>query len=287
MQRAWSWSTACHPFIGKPHEQIQELCRSAGLAGIEGWTEFFPNETEAEIEAIGAAYRRAGVPVDSFHLPFGSGDDIASFYETLRRQAVDKARYWIERAAAAGARVGIQHPSTNRLNVDVEGVDNYLGQLGKSLETLLPIAERLGFTIALENMLPGDEGGRLGSRPGHFARFSQEFAHPSLGFCLDTGHALVAGGAEADAFFDAMAPRLVAFHLADNGGDRDSHLAPGRGLVDWDCVFRRAATIGYADRMCIETPPFAQGPDYTPEAWQQLVADTDALAERALAVWTP
>ena len=65
-----------------------------------------------------------------------------------------------------------------------------LAAIGK----LLPAAEKLNFTVALENMLPGEQGPRLCSRPEHFERIIAEFAHPNLGFCLDTGHALVAGG---------------------------------------------------------------------------------------------
>jgi sugar phosphate isomerase/epimerase len=77
---------------------------------------------------------------------------------------------------------------------------------------------------------------------------------------------------------------MVAYHLADNAGDRDSHLAPGHGLVDWNTVFRRAAEIGFSGCMCIETPPFAAGAKgtYTVEAWKQMVDDTDTLVAQAL-----
>ena len=110
-------------------------------------------------------------------------------------------------------------------DVDDDGLDTYLGQLRKSLDELLPVAERLNYTIALENLPPGPNDGRLSSRVEHFERIEKEFKHPSLGFILDTGHALMAGGTEgADRFHAVMAPRMVAYHLADNAGDRDSHL---------------------------------------------------------------
>lgn len=284
MRKTWSWSTTGYSFVGKPHETIHEICKTAGLAGIEGAPELFDGKTDVELEAIGAQYRAAGLVIETFHLPFNAQDDLASFYETVRKQAVETTRTWIERSARLGATVGIQHPSTSRYNVDVEGFDNYLRQLGKSLSALLPVAETLGYTIALENMLPG-EGGRLASRPEHFERFIQEFDHPNVGFCLDTGHALVAAGPErADAFFAAMAPRLVAFHLADNAGDRDSHLAPGHGLVDWAAVFQHAARLNYTRCLCIETPPFAYGPNstYSLNAWRQMVVEMDGLAETAM-----
>jgi sugar phosphate isomerase/epimerase len=281
MQKTWSWSTTGYSFVGKPHETIREICKAAGLAGIEGAPELFEGKTDSELEAIGKEYRAAGLRVETFHLPFTAQDDLASFYETSRRQAVERARLWIERAAILGATVGICHPTTNRYNVDVEGLDNYLRQLGKSLETLLRVAEALGFTIALENMLPS-EGGRLASRPEHFEMFARQFKGPNLGFCLDTGHALVAGGpGGADEFYAVMAPHIVAFHLADNAGDRDSHLAPGHGLVDWTAFFRRTAELRYSRSICIETPPFAHGPNYGLDAWRGMVADTEALVEKA------
>ena len=282
MKKTWTLSATGYSFTDKSHGEIHEICKAAGLDGIEGVPPLFEGKADSELEAIGKAYRDAGLFIETFHLPFSREDDIASFYETDRQQAVDKALLWMERAALVGATVGIQHPTTSQCSVDTEGLDIYLRQLGRSLETLLPTAEKLGFTIAIENMLPSG-GGRLASRPEHFESFIQEFGHPNLGFCLDTGHALVAGGPEgADGFFEVMAPHISAFHLADNAGDRDSHLAPGRGLVDWTKLFRQASELKYSNTMCIDTPPFAHGPDYSLGAWKQLVADTDALAENAL-----
>ena len=281
MQKSWTWTTTGYGLAEKSHREIMETCRIAGLTGIEGSPPLFEGNTESELQTIGGSYRSAGLCIETFHLPFSPDDDIASFYETTRRRAVDKMRLWMGRASLVGAKVGIQHPTTNRSDADVEGLETYFIQIGKSLDTLLREAEVLNFTIALENMLPSD-GGRFTSRPEHFERIVRDFAHPNLGFCLDTGHALVASRGDAHRFFDVMAPRMVAFHLADNAGDRDSHLAPGHGRVNWRRFFRQAARIEYRHTMCIETQPFDFGPDYTDSAWKKMVADTEALAESAL-----
>ena len=283
MQIPWSWSTTGYGFVGQPHDEVQATCRAAGLSGLEAVAELVGDGTDAELEELAGQYRAAGLSFDTFHLPFAADDDIASFYETVRRRAADKMKHWVERAADLGVRAAVQHPSTTRHSVDVEGLDTYLRQLGRSLELLLPACEAVGVTLAIENMLPAD-GGRFCSQPEHFERLTSEYGHPNLGFCLDTGHALVAGGGHggAAAFIPAMGDRLVAFHLADNAGDRDSHLAPGRGLVDFGPVFRAAADSGFGHSMCIETPPFAAGPDYTDEAWSQLVRETRDLADAAL-----
>ncbi|MEE2628931.1 MAG: hypothetical protein VX670_10640, partial [Candidatus Latescibacterota bacterium] len=52
--------------------------------------------------------------------------------------------------------------------------------------------------------------------------------------------------------------------------------------VDFGAAFRTASATGYKYSMCIETPPFAQGPAYSLDAWKQMVVDTEALADAAL-----
>lgn len=281
----WTWSTTGFGFAGKTHEEICSLSCEAELAGIEGVAPLFDGMSPSRAEAVGDMYRDAGLRIETFHLPFGADNDIASLYREARKTAVRTARRWMEIAHALGSTVCIQHPAQFHGVPDAAETDATVAALAASLDELLPAAEGLNLKIALENMLPGRGGkrGRFGSHPEDFTRMLSEFGHPALGFCLDTGHALVAAHDKANEFLDAMAPGLIAFHLVDNAGDRDSHLAPGRGNVDWDYTFRGMHRLGYTGQACIETPPFAFGPDYQPEAWKQLVSDTEALALRALA----
>ena len=277
----WFWSL--HALVLRSdHDAIRSACQTAGVHSVEMHSFQLEGKTLQELEGLERDYAEAGVRIDSFHLPFTAQDDLACFYETERRRAVERTRFWLERMPALKVRVAVQHPSTSRCSVDVEGFDPFLRQLGRSLKELLPVAESNGVLFALENMPPGPDGGRFASRLGHFERFVSEFDHPSLRFCLDTGHALMAGGPEGvGSFFEVMAPHLAAFHLADNAGDRDSHLAPGHGLVDWDGFFRQAARLGHRHGMCVEAPPFAPAP-YSPEAWKQQFVGMDELVRRAL-----
>ncbi|HAA78660.1 TPA: hypothetical protein DCE37_26480 [Candidatus Latescibacteria bacterium] len=282
MERPWPWSVHISSFIGQSPESILETCQRAGLTAVDGTYRFFQNHTARDLDAFAQLFAQGGVRIETFHLPFTEADEVTSFYETIRTGAVKRICHWMEMAKRLGASVGILHPIKQPYNVDIEGLDKYLTQLGKSLETLLPTAEDIGFSLAIENLPPGQ--GRFGSRPEHFTEIASRFAHPNLGFCLDTGHALVAVGLDhANDFLDVMGPNLIAFHLTDNAGDRDAHLAPGHGLVDWGPVFRKAVEIGFSRPMCIETPPFAPGPRYSPDAWKQMLDDTDALVVQALA----
>jgi sugar phosphate isomerase/epimerase len=283
MTKNWTWAACGYNLTSYSIEEMMHICLQAGFSGIEGAPPLFEGKSVSELQDIGKAFREAGLAIETFHLPFSTADDIASFYETRRRIAVDRMKSWIETAVCVGAKTVIQHPATRSYEVAVEGFEAFFKPMTKSLFELLPFAESRGISIALENMLPRD-GSRFGSQAEHFQHFIKELAHPNLGFCLDTGHALIAFGAQGfDGFYELVGPSVKAFHLADNAGDRDSHLAPGRGNVPWRSFFRRTAELGYRNSMCIETPPFAPGPCYAVEAWIQMIRDMDALVERALA----
>ncbi len=270
-------------FYAKPHEEIAGICKKAGFRGIEGADTMFLDTPEEKLPGIRKIYESNGVRMATFHLPNALEDDISSFYESVRKPAVLKVRKWMDRAKTLGADTGILHPTTNRLDASMEGTDSYIRQLEKSLKEILRAAESIPFTIAVENMLliPGIPS-RFGAFPEHIRLIKKNFSHDSLGFCYDSGHALIAGKENAALILDEMAPSLKAFHLQDNAGDRDSHLAPGRGLVDWGMVFGLMDEIGFSDYAAIESPPFAPGPDYDIAAWKGLYNDTVELARRSL-----
>ena len=268
--------------MGASFELIGEICRTAGFSGLEGAPPLFEGKSEKELMAIRNELTGRGVDISSLHLPFSVDEDPASFYESHRITAVETLLSWIERGAMLGVKIAIIHPVTQNYGTDIDGVDGYRRQLGKSMKVLLPAAEDLDVVLAVENMLPhGNQ--KFGSQPEHMKLLLQDFESSHFGFCLDTGHALISAGPDrAHEMFDVMAPRLVAFHLADNPGDRDIHIAPGRGNVDWRHIFRGMMDLGYTGAACIEAAPFAHGPQYTVDSWIRLAADMDELLIRSV-----
>jgi sugar phosphate isomerase/epimerase len=61
---------------------------------------------------------------------------------------------------------------------------------------------------------------------------------PLARFCLDAGHVSAFAKNSWQAWLPTMAPWLGQLHLHDNHGDRDAHLAPGRGNFDFSGLFR-------------------------------------------------
>ncbi len=119
----------------------------------------------------------------------------------------------------------------------------------ETLNELLPLAEKLGVAIALENNIsPADT-------PEELLKIMEYFSSPYLGCCFDTGHAhmmaytpekktcemhdfaLRLWSGDLELFHgDAMkmlAPYILICHLHDNNGLLDQHRLPGDGSVDW------------------------------------------------------
>ena len=110
----------------------------------------------------------------------------------------------------------------------------------------------------------------------------EENKHPLLGFCLDTGHAFMAFGKNVMDAYYAMEEHIIAFHLNDNAGDRDSHILPGHGNFPWGDFFKALNKRGFTGNVCVETPPFDIGPNYSIEAWCKMFKELNKLVEKSL-----
>ena len=258
-------------------EQTFDTVRKAGFVGIEGHEGVSRDGSREDFRTLADLAAVYEIPFTSYHLRFTQREDVASFYDTSRREAVKSIVDDMENAAALGAETVILHPSTNHFETTIEGSDRYLDRLSLSLDTLTPDADRLQLRIAVENMMtPGKA--RYFSTPRDIESFRKRIDYAAVGFCLDTGHALISMGPERELeILDAMADRLIAFHLQDNSRIRDIHLAPGKGFVDFESTFSKIRALGIDEVMCVECAPFTPYYPFPVDAWAELVRDTKAL----------
>jgi sugar phosphate isomerase/epimerase len=121
----------------------------------------------------------------------------------------------------------------------------------RSLARLASRAERLGVTIAVENLAPVFPGPELLSHtPVTLRNLVHRIGSPRLGLCLDVGHANIVADLRHTTLEHLVRPVLdsvVLFHVHDNLGGRwdrsgpagrdplrlDLHLPPGRGTLPW------------------------------------------------------
>jgi sugar phosphate isomerase/epimerase len=99
-----------------------------------------------------------------------------------------------------------------------------------SLEHLVLHAKHVGVTICVENTTS-----EMGD-PAYLRTFVEETRLTGLRFNFDIGHAHLADGPEDERVatsFEAMREHIVSAHIHDNLGDKDSHLLPHDGSIDW------------------------------------------------------
>ena len=151
--------------------------------------------------------------------------------------------------------------------------------LKHSLDELMPVLEKYGVRIAVENM-PSDTFEEI-------AALMREYPPERLGITYDSGHGNIAEGRGLD-LLEPLKDRLQALHLNDNDGSGDQHQPPFMGTVDWERMAKIIAESSYTDRpMSFEigmrcTPGFEpelKG-NQKPERVKAFLADAYARCEK-------
>jgi sugar phosphate isomerase/epimerase len=145
--------------------------------------------------------------------------------ERVRRlDAVDEVKRAIEVAERIPFKYLVQHIGHSRQAADGRSFDAAFN----SLEHLSVFAKHRGVTIAIENT-PGEFGS-----PESLEQFIRETHLKDLRYCFDTGHAHIESGVMKS--LEMMQSRVITTHLHDNHGEKDEHLLPGEGTIDWDAA---------------------------------------------------
>lgn len=161
-----------------------------------------------------------------FHLNRESGAPLSIFDpERLRRQeAVDEIKRALDLVEQIPFRYCIQHVARQRDLPD----DRKWDAAFSSLEHLSLFARQRGVTLAIENT-PGEMATLV-----NLKNFLEQTRLSNVKLCFDAGHAHLEGGAvEA---LEAVRDLVVTTHMHDNRGERDDHLLPYEGTIDWDAM---------------------------------------------------
>ncbi len=218
------------------------------------------SEHRLELHALHSPTERDAMSGHQTGMPISISDP-----ERIRRiDAVDEVKRALEVAERVPFRFLVQHIGNGRQSADPRKFDAAFA----SLESLAVFAKHRGVTIAIENK--PDEL----SCPTSLHQFIQE-THLPVKFCFDTGHAHIEGGVEAG--FELMRDRVVTVHVHDNHGDKDEHLPPTEGSIDWDAAFAAFSNAPEMPALVIELKERAAG---TP-AVGEICAAFDRLEEFA------
>jgi sugar phosphate isomerase/epimerase len=200
----------------------------------------FDYRTQEATSELAARLKEHRLEIFSLHSPterdLAPGRDTGvpisiSDTERIRRiDAMDEVKRALEVAELIPVRYLVQHLGTGRQSADPRKFDAAFN----SLEHLSVFAKARGVTIALENT--PDE---LGS-PASLHQFIQETHLHDLKLCFDSGHAQLEGGILPG--WEIMRDRAVMAHLHDTRGDKDDHLLPWEGSIDWRAAIEALAS---------------------------------------------
>ena len=183
------------------------------------------------VREIADWFRSTGVPLNSVHAPLYSDYEwgrtgsppvnVASTDRAQRIEAMDEIKRALELAEQIPFRFLIQH-----IGVSDEAFDERKFEAAMtSVEHLRAFAKPLGVRLLLEN-IPNDL-----CTPEKLVEFIHTSHFDDVGICFDVGHAHLMG--DISQAFETLKPHIHSTHIHDNAKDKDTHLWPGNGSIDW------------------------------------------------------
>ena len=113
-----------------------------------------------------------------------------------------------------------------------------------SLEHLHAFAKPLGVQIVVEN-IPNEL-----STPESLVELLHTARFTDIGVCFDVGHAHMAPGIPQA--FETLKDLIRSTHVHDNNSERDAHLWPGQGTIDWKETMALLRTAPHVPPLLLE-----------------------------------
>jgi len=212
----------------------------------------FDYPCKPEVRAIAQALADNHLQLNSLHAPTsrdmsvnregGSPLSVTEVERVRRIEAMDEFKRVIDVAEDLPFSRLILHMGGSRETADPRKRDAAFS----SLEHLILHAKHIGVTICVENTTS-----EMGA-PSYLRSFVDETRLTGLRFNFDVGHAHLSGGAEEERIADGFEPLkdlIASAHIHDNHGEKDEHLAPYDGTIDWPAALKLFRTTPAADAL--------------------------------------
>jgi sugar phosphate isomerase/epimerase len=269
-----------------------ELLGQIAGAGFEGVEIFcsrshFEYSSKTEARAMAGALEANRLQLVSLHAP--TSRDISAMRESgmplsiceverVRRiEAMDELKRVIDVADDLPYSRLILHMGGSRETADPRKRDAAFS----TLEHLILHAHHAGITICVENTTS-----EMGN-PSYLRAFVDETRLTGLRFNFDIGHAHLSDfpeGERIEKSFSPLRELATSVHLHDNHGEKDEHLPPYDGTIDWPTAIKTLQSAPHTALPLVLELKEKTGPE-APGAAEQLAAARKSL-DRFTEAWS-
>ena len=221
-------------------ELLAQICEH-GFEAVEVFCSraHFDYGSKQEIQALKSALEANRMTLSSLHAPTsrdlsamresGTPLSICEVERVRRIEAMDEYKRAIDVAEDLPYSRMVLHMGGSRETADPRKRDAAFS----SLEHLVLHAHHAGVTLAMENTTS-----EMGDST-YLRTFVDETRLTGLRFNFDIGHANLADGPAVERVEKSFAPLkdlIASVHLHDNHGEKDEHLPPYDGSIDWSAA---------------------------------------------------
>jgi sugar phosphate isomerase/epimerase len=284
-----------YPFVSR--KLTSDLLGQISGAGFQALEIFFSRghfdyTTRSEIQAMASALEANHLKLLSIHAPNsrdlsptregGTPLSICEVERVRRIDAMDELKRAIDVAADLPFERMVLHMGGARETADPRKRDAAFS----SLEHLILHARHVGVTITVENTTS-----EMGE-PAYLRAFVDETRLFGLRFNFDIGHAnltdiIPSSGHDSRILcaFEPLRDALAGVHLHDNHGEKDEHLPPYEGSIDWPTAISMLKTAPNAATLPLTLELKEKtGPDAPSAA--ELLANARASLDRFEKAWS-
>lgn len=232
-------AVSTHVFLRQRlHPGLLDLLARAGANGIELFAarQHFDYTSRPHIHELAEWFRSNPVQAFSMHAPLypdwemGRGGtpavNVIHPEKSRRIDSMDEIKRALETAEHLPFQYLILHLGEREDRWSPRTLEHAL----TALEHLRAFAKPLGVKLLVENLQ------NEATQPANLMELLTVGHLTDIGVCLDTGHANLGEGVPS--VLATLKERIRSTHIHDNKGDRDTHLWPGDGTIDWDYTMR-------------------------------------------------
>jgi sugar phosphate isomerase/epimerase len=234
------------------HSGHLDSFKRAGAEAIEIFAAkgHFDYTDRQQVKELAPWFKDSGVVLNSMHSPlyfdpeWGRGGEppinIVERDKKNRVASMDEIKRALEVAEQMPFRFLIQHLGTAGEHFDEHKFEAALS----SVEHLHAFAKPLGVKLLVENITNEI------STPEKLIELIRALHYDDIGICFDFGHAHIMTNVEQA--WDVVSRHVRSSHIHDNNKDRDAHLFPGEGSIDWNDAMRLLSGAPHVPPMLLE-----------------------------------